>query len=500
MKKSVHIAIFCLIFLGCLKPSYSRTDGIQCLSPIQFGLLDAKNDLERYQVLLKCHKEAVKQQKGVNYKGIGTIVVELPIHDFELIPLSHYTDFAGIELKCVYHGAKNRSLFAMLQEGKPLAVNAIDVDNANFKIVSELNNGLYLLSIKDEMPWIVERIGYGYSHYRKDIILVKGGKGTTKPIQPYNNEFSKVSAKFISVSAIEKVFKNLRFVRDESNTAIVKLISASMQYNLHISNISVFTPQDNNLYGDGIFTISNSVKVIFDNVNVDGTYSRADKYGYAFDLNNVCEFSAKQLSAFGRWGVFGTNNLKNVHLEDCDINRFDIHCYGYCVKCKNCRFSQLYNQFSCTYGTISFVGCTFDKVTPYLNGSSYNTYVPVDIKFKKCTFIINEKKNSIIRVTGLSDVVNPREELSKKNLPNVEMSNCKVFLDSNVKEWQLMDVGSFELTNLLDGIKRIYIKNLNVIGRDVDFKFTNKEIITKQKFKIEVKKSNEFNAFLNLVL
>ena len=58
-----------------------------------------------------------------------------------------------------------------------------------------------------------------------------------------------------------------------------------------------------------------------------------------------------------------------------------------------------------------------------------------------------------------------------------------------------MNVGSFKHTNLLDGIKHIYIKGLNVIGSDVDFKFSNKEIITKQKIKIEVKKSNEFNTF-----
>ena len=487
MKRLVFIGSLFLIFLICLMPSYSRTIGSQYLSPIQFGLLDAKNDLERYHVLLECHKEAVKQQKGVCYEGIGSIVIELPTHDFESIPLSSYTDFAGIELKCIYHGTKNRSLFSMMQEGKTISVNAADVDKANFNSVPELNDGLYLLSIKDDMPWIAERIGYGYSHYRKDITLVKRGKGTTRPIKPYNNEYSKVSAKFVLVSKSEKVFKNLRFVRDESNTAIVMLISASMQHNLHISDISVFTPQNNELYGDGIFSISNSIKVVLDNVNVDGTYSRVDKYGYAFNLNNVCEFSAKQLSAFGRWGVFGTNNLKNVHLEDCDINRFDIHCYGCNVECINCRFSQLYNQFSCTYGTISFVGCIFDKVTPYLNGSSYNTYVPVNIKFKKCSFILNEKKNIIIWITGLSDVVNPRKELSKKNLPNVEINNCNVVLDSNVKEWQLMNVGTFENTKLLDGIKRIDINGLKVIGNDVDFKYSNKDIITRQKFKIEVK-------------
>lgn len=487
MKGLFFILILYFQFLVCELPVYGITVRSENISPIQFGLFEAKNDIERYYVLLKCHQEAANQQIGVSYKGIDSILIELPARNFKSIPLSHYTDFAGIKLKCVYHGEKNITLFSMTQDGKPLDVDAKDIDCGDFTAVPELSEGLFLLSVKDEIPWIKERIGYGYSHYRQDMILIKRGQGTSKPIKPYDNNYSKVSAEFIPVSPIKKVIRDLCFVRDESNTAIVRLISASMQYNLRISNISVFTPQNNNLYGDGIFTISNSVKVIFDNVYVDGTYSRLDKYGYAFNLNNVCEFTAKRLSAFGRWGVFGTNNLKNIHLEECDINRFDIHCYGYCVECKNCRFSQLYNQFSCTYGKISFIGCTFDKVTPYLNGNSYNTYVPVDIKFKKCTFILTEKKNSIIKIIGLSDVVNPREELSEKNLPNIEMTDCKVFLDDKIREWNFIDIGASMIPNSLKRLKNIYIKGLKVVGKKVDFKFISNEKIAHHKYKIKVK-------------
>ena len=71
----------------------------------------------------------------------------------------------------------------------------------------------------------------------------------------------------------------------------------------------------------------------------------AYKSGYAFSLNNVANFRAEKVVAKAPWGVFGGNNVNNTVLVDCEINRYDIHCYGKNVRADRCKFSDLYNQY-----------------------------------------------------------------------------------------------------------------------------------------------------------
>lgn len=476
---------FCSILqmLGCstkMKP----------LSPLQFGVVEAKTDVERYRALLRCHKEAAKQQKGVCYNGIDSLTIETPVYGFESIPLTDYTDFAGVVLRVIYHGQKIRVLFSMRQEGKSIEIKAKDLDKADLSVYPHLENGYFLLSIKDEKPWIKNRIGHDYSQYRQDMMFVDNGKGQSHTIMPYDNEHSKVSARYCLVSTREKVVKNLRFLRDESNTAILNFLYVSMQHNVLISNISVFTPQNNDLYGDGLFMVSDCVKVKLENIQVDGTYSRSDKYGYAFNLNNVCGLTVNRLKAHGQWGVIGTNNLQQVHLQDCDINRFDIHCYGRDVECKNCLFSGLYNQFSCTYGTIAFIGCTFDKVVPYLNGSSYNAFVPVKLTFLKCTFKLSSAKKDIVQVSGLSEDINLRAELRDKALPNVEMKQCVVYLENGMTDWRLINVGSARYPHPFAGINFVTMDRVKVYEQtdQESFSLFNKKLMTQQQVKVNIRK------------
>lgn len=60
MQKLVSIIILCLI--DCFL--YAKT-----LSPLDFGLAEAKGGVECYNVLLKCHLEALRLGVGVDYSG-----------------------------------------------------------------------------------------------------------------------------------------------------------------------------------------------------------------------------------------------------------------------------------------------------------------------------------------------------------------------------------------------------------------------------------------------
>lgn len=443
------------------------------VNPLEYGLKEANTATDRYSILLKCHKDAVKKNAMVSYTGIDSIEIEIP-EKFTSIPLTSVTDFAGCTIK-VLNQQRNVFLYSMIQNTKSIEVSSENIDNADFRSIPDLVNGRFLLTIFDKSLWVNNRIGYNYGHTRKDVILVVNGKGCNKPIMSYNNPQSQAECKFCEVNQTKKVIKNLNIERDSKSIAITNIFKIENQNNVTVSDISVVTPQDNELYGDGIFSIANSMKIVLDNIRVDGTYSRTDKYGYAFNLNNICELTAKRLVAFGRWGILGTNNLQQILLEDCDINRFDIHCYGRNVECRRCRFSQLYNQFSSTYGKITYKNCIFTDFIPYLNGSSYNAYTPVDVVFERCTFNYAQrgnKRDCIAKITGLNNEGNKRPELTKKNLPNFSFSNCIFNIGENLKRWYLLNLGNVKNVSNIGYVTNITMNNVTING-DAAFDISN---------------------------
>lgn len=68
---------------------------LSALSPLSYGLKDAKTDMERYEVLYRTHLEAIRQNRKVTYAGIDTIRIQIP-PKAKSIPLPEETDFADV--------------------------------------------------------------------------------------------------------------------------------------------------------------------------------------------------------------------------------------------------------------------------------------------------------------------------------------------------------------------------------------------------------------------
>lgn len=202
---------------------------------------------------------------------------------------------------------------------------------------------------------------------------------------------------------------------------------------------------------------------------LQGTYSRGNdgeygkKYGYGISLENVYDFNARNLYARANWGVFGNNNVHLVNLEDCDINRFDIHCYGKDICCKNVNFVGLYNQYASVYGTIQYDKCTFTDFTPVLNGGSYNAYVEHDVVMNDCVFNVTSKKNYLIKMGNLNDVMNARSELTKKCLPNIKIRNLVVNMTEGAEDFYV-----FYSQKAGEGAKSIGLASINIDGLTIN--------------------------------
>lgn len=490
MKKSALIIKALLLLMLCPASAWAAAaGGSKPLSPLSYGLSEASTDIERFRALERCHKDAVAKNVAISYTGIGSLDIEIPAGAVS-IPLPDEVDFAGVQLK-VLNTQKNFTLFAKSAILTPVQVPVESIDSGDFEGVPELCNGLFILIVEDKNPWVENRKGYSYGATRKDVLVVENGLAKNSVTSPYNNKYSSPRTSFVPAGS-PKAYGNLRFSRDSKSTKMTYLFSINGCYDVTISDVTVSTPQDNKFYGDAAIQIHNSAKVRMSNVRIDGTYSQTNHYGYGINLENVAMFTGEHLYARARWGVFGSNNVNGAVLRDCDINRFDIHCYGRDVRCYGCRFSDMYNQFSSVFGDVYFEKCTFTNTIPVLMESSYNAYTPFDLTFKSCTFNLTANRNCLVTLFGLEEVHNTRPELFRKALPNITIRNCTVNLADDVKKWYIVNTGKVAYKESLDYISRIEINGLKINGK-VDYKIFSQKLKTTEPLNLVTKgvKMNE---------
>lgn len=416
---------------GCNRLRVSR-ENHPC-SPLQFGLKEAKTAIERYYVLQRTHEEASRRGANVSYAGIKEITIEIP-SKAKSIPLTHHTDFANVVLK-VKNNQKDLYLFSLADKLTPVNVKGREIDNGIFSKHQTLRLGRKLLVVSDKTPWVEKRTGYDYGATRKDIMLLENGVSGNGPVQSYSTLASIPEGQYREVEDSKIVIKNITFQRLGGSTKKTYLIKAENQYDLELTGITISTPNSSDFYGDRAIYLINCYKVQMNDVSINGTYSLEKRFGYGVCLDNVYDFQVNNMYARANWGVFGTNNVNNAHLTNCDINRFDVHCYGKDIIFDHCNFVDLYNQFASVYGMITFTNCTFTNFTPVLVGSSYNAYTACDILFDKCTFNLDKKHPSIVDFSGFEKKENERPELKEKCLPNVSIQDCQVNLTGDVKKW-----------------------------------------------------------------
>lgn len=400
-------------------------------------MAEAKTGVERYSVLLKTHQAALAAGKDVDYSGIESIDIEIP-NNFKTIPLTRVNDFKGCVIN-VKNTSKTVCLFTAKQDGRPIIVRKEMIDVGNFRSLPELRKGKCLLLIEDENPWVQNRRGHDYGHQRQDVLLIEKGRARNAVVMPYNNSESSPVCKFVKVDKYPLVIRNLTVRRDKASTHITNVVTVNGFDDVRFSDITINTPESD-LTGDAALRVLNSTNVTFSDVTIDGTYSQVKKSGYGISLGNVWNFKATRLNGKGNWGIFGNNNVNTALIEDSEINRFDIHCYGRDVSFKNVKFHDLYNQFSSVFGSVNFDNCEFRDFTPVLIETSYNTYTEFDVNFNDCVFYTTSKKNFLVNTGSLSGEANTRSGLSDKQLPRVNVNNMKVISLENGEVQEKVDI------------------------------------------------------------
>jgi len=471
------------------------------ISPISLGLLKAKTGEERYEILYKAHQEANAKGVLVDYRGIGSIDISIPV-GAKPIPLGQNNDFAGIVFN-VTNKAQNQFLFTLISKAVSIEVTGHDIDKGDFRKYDKLNYGTMLLSVADENPWVENRSGYSYGHQRKDILLIKNGRAKNKPVMPYDNPQSLPVCRYYVIEKASLTFSNLTFNRMEDCTARTYLCQIIGADNVHIENITINTPTSD-LLDDKAINLLDCTNVEFNKVCINGTYSRINHSGYGISLNNIWNYHASNLKAKGNWGVFGNNNINVASITDSEINRFDIHCYGRDITFKRVHFIDLYNQFSSTFGTILFEDCLFSYFTPILYETSYNTYVPHNVIFNNCEYVIDSKHRYLIDAGKLCAQENSRTELVDKCWPNVAVNHMTVITDGQQDSFSVFNVSKEAGFNgLIHSINKIVINGLYFNSpegqQSISVNLVNKEVSTEQPVNISINRLEATpNSSLNI--
>lgn len=469
------------------------------LSLNDYGFKNAKNGAQRARVLYDAQRDAIERGVSVDYSGIKLIELEIT-KDFKSIPLTGKDDFKGVEF-VVKNNAKNVALFNLTNKSTPIYVDKQLLDGRNFRSIPELRHGEHLLVIQDNNLWVDNRVGHNYGHTRKDILLIKDGISQNAVISPYDNLQSSPTCELIKVPS--KTFQIGNFTMTRAADSKFKTFCINVQgvAHLQIVNIQINTPQ-NDLIGDRAICVLDCADVTLKNITINNTYSQSKKYGYGISINNAWNTCLVNVNGKAKWGLLGNNNLNNTYLTGCQLNRFDIHCYGRNVYMKDCHFDGGSKGWYCggssIYGKVQYTQCSFVNCFPFAIGNSYKTAVGVEVVFDDCIFNATPKVHSIFRTKVFNKNINPRKGLSVKSLPNITINNMTVKVPRDVTEIMLYDVGNVVYPGNIGYIDNVKINGLTInceeSEKSINFRFINTPVKTDKPITIAVSNLAASNA------
>ena len=475
-----------LAFLGGI-------DSFASVSPLDYGLLDARDGVERFWALYRAHSEAMRLGTGVDYSGVGDIQLTIP-PNAKSIPLIKNTDFCGITIE-VENTCKDFQLFLMDYSLKEIFLSQDRLDGDDFRDVEDLQNGTRLLVMEDENPWVKNRKGYSYGHIRRDIRLIENGRAKNKTVMPYGNSLTtKPRCWVVNTNNDQIIIENLNIERLATSTYKTFCMRVDGQNNVLITNIKITTPWNTGMYGDGAISLHDCTNVRFEDVTIDGTYSLKDKYGYGIAIGNCWNVTFKRIKADANWGVFCCNNLNTAHLEDCNVNRFDTHCYGRDFSFENCFLHDGGLMMSSVYGKISYKNCTFRDFDPICIRYEYNCFVPFDVEMKDCSMLAS-KKDKLIYMGRLTNELSDRPELHVKNWPNLKIDGLRIIPENNIKTIYIYHVGGAVDKNIVvHNINNVNIRGLRIDG-DVEFRLCTQRVSTAKRIKCKIQQSRVSSQF-----
>ncbi len=471
------------------------------LSLEDYGWSKAKTGEQRATVIYRAQRAAVNEGGVVDYSGLTEIDLEIT-EKFKTIPLTGRDDFSGITFN-VTNKAQNTYLFSRSNRSVRVNVPKNLLDGDDFTSVPELAKGEVLLIIEDQNLWVDNRAGREYGHTRKDILLIKDGKSQNKVIAPYDNEESSPKCSYVRLDDDAAGYvRNFTLNRMSGSTKITDCIKIQGQCHFTIKGVTINTPESK-LTQDRALRVQDCADITFEDVVINGSYSTTTRYGYGININNAWNVLLHRVKGSGTWGVMGTHNLSNARLVDCDMNRFDIHCYGRDYSLTDCRITGWFSGGSSVFGNIRYERCVFTNTIPLEYGRSYKTSVGAEVLFKDCIFNVTKNRNAVFSSQIFKYGVNERKGLTQRCLPNITIQGMTINVPKGVDKVYVYDIPGVQQEKKTVGyIGKIVIEDLRIVcedeGQNLSFLLSSSAVPMDAELKVEIRNLAAPNATLNV--
>lgn len=432
-------------------------------SLIQNAITQYANDgVGLYNAIKSIHTQARAAGDSVIYPGGKTLNITVCLNNFgnpQEIPLSDNTHFSGCIFNVTNNTGKEFNLFSLRPNSTPNPVTLNKEQLRRNATVYGSNNELdsipKLIIVEDQAQWTT-RTEYDENNvlvttpfYRKDILYVVGNIVQNNPIASYNSSQSSPLCKYINVNTNQKTFETIIFNRTQASNALTNLIAIKNQYNVVLQSVIITTPEqnaDNGIYHDRCINIEDSAKITLNSIVINHTYSAIYHWGYGISLQNVWDTSISYLNANNpAKGVMGNENINELTVENSNLNRVDVHCYGRDITCSNCIFQNTsntfhtYNRVSSFYGKLIYNNCTFYSFLPLRIDSAYNAFTPFDLILDNCTLDVASTHKSLVNTETMAEGTTiPRQELQEKCLPNIVITNLHLNFPSTVTDFSFI--------------------------------------------------------------
>ena len=467
-------------------------------------LADAPSDTSRYHIFRQAHLQALTNGQTLDYSGIDTLHIAIPA-GAKPIPLAPRNDFANLVI-VVKNTVANLVLFSRTPAVQPILTSTAPdslisaaIDYGDYSRIPGLDSGRWLLQVVDSTPWVTQRIGHSYGHYREELLRLDNGHSTDRPTKPYVGTVSKPRLKGRRTdSDTAFLFANITLLRDSLSTFKTLLLNIENLSSATLRNITVVTPPST-LTDDYIIRIYHCADVTLDNVKLLGSYSRTNHSGYGLLMDNCRNTRIRRLTARTPWGVFGTNNMHNTLFEYCDFDRFDIHCYGRDVTYRHCRQSNSYNQYSSVYGTILHDSCTFDNFTPLLIETSYNSYPHFTLRMHDCHWRLTRQRHTMIEAGRLDTLISSRPELHDKCLPDIDIDGLTIDAPFLLRP-RLVHYRGKNISQPALGIKYINLRRVSTVkGNRIRFRLSDRRVMLSNPVRLLIASPKSTNASTSFI-
>lgn len=263
------------------------------------------------------------------------------------------------------------------------------------------------------------------------------------------------------------------------------------RHNTHIKDIFI-DPKPNSIGNDNHF--KNSVIKFEDcynvevsnisGINIAGKEATKQGSGYSIRFVNCYKATIRDCNINGLWGATAMNNVKDVYIENCILNRVDVHNY----------FSNLFIQgttiydwgvnIGCGTGILSFNNCKFVNLTrPNVGGQTLinlnNTYGQLftgTISMRDIELITEGLDVAIVKLNYVDSTGDSRCLVKMPNVivdnlvgKNISDKKCKLYM------YRLSGVSDFSsLSNKIvkaDTISynNVSFMNLNLERQEIEF-------------------------------